>query len=108
MALTGAVVLVTWFQQRVVNRKKFTTLTGKGNRPRQVPLRWMRWVATGFALAYFAVSVALPMLALIFTAMSEMVYINKFADLFTRLHLRPDRPGASGRPTSSRRRRTRS
>ncbi|MBD8022748.1 ABC transporter permease [Microbacterium gallinarum] len=82
VALTLAVVVVTWFQQRVVNRKRFTTLTGKGNRPRPVPLRWMRWVATGFAIAYFAVSVALPMLALIFTSMSENVYISQFADLF--------------------------
>ncbi|MGD6980908.1 MULTISPECIES: ABC transporter permease [Citricoccus] len=82
IALTVAVVVVTWLQQRVVNRKRFTTLTGKGNRPRTIPLRWMRWVATGFALAYFALSVLLPVAALVFTAMGDKVYINRFSDLF--------------------------
>lgn len=82
IALTAAVVIVTFIQQRVVNRKRFTTLTGKGNRPRPVPLRWMRWVATGFALVYFALSVALPMAALLFTSTSKNVYINRFTDLF--------------------------
>lgn len=83
IVLTVAVVVVTWLQQRVVNKKQFTTLTGKGNRPRPIPLRWMRWVATGFALAYFILSSVLPGLALAFTAMGNKVYINKYADLFS-------------------------
>lgn len=83
VALTVAVIAVTWFQQRVVNRKRFTTLTGKGNRPRPVPLRWLRWVATGFATLYFILSVVLPVGALVFTAMSKKVYVSTFADLFS-------------------------
>ncbi|MGW9405581.1 ABC transporter permease [Arthrobacter sp. NPDC055585] len=82
IALTVAVVAVTWLQQRVVNRKRFTTMTGKGNRPRTIPLRWLRWVATGFAAAYFALAVVLPVGALVFTAMGEKTYISRFSDLF--------------------------
>lgn len=83
IALTAAVVVITFFQQRVVNRKRFTTLTGKGNRPRPVPLRRLRWVATGFAVLYFLVSSLLPVLALVFTSVSGSVYSTRFTDLFT-------------------------
>lgn len=83
IALTVAVIAVTWLQQRVVNRKRFTTLTGKGNRPRTIPLRWLRWVATGFAVLYFLLSVVLPVGALAFTAMGKKTYISKFTDLFS-------------------------
>lgn len=82
IALTVAVVAVTWLQQRVVNRKRFTTLTGKGNRPRTIPLGRWRWAATGFALLYFVLAVVLPVAALVFTAMGNKVYISKFTDLF--------------------------
>lgn len=82
VALTLAVVIVTWLQGRVVSRKRFTTLTGKGNRPRPVPLRGLRWVATGFAVLYLLVSVVLPILALVFTSMAGSVYVNQFTDLF--------------------------
>ncbi|RZI55197.1 MAG: iron ABC transporter permease, partial [Rubrivivax sp.] len=87
IALTVAVAVVTWAQQRVVNRKRFTTLTGKGNRPRPVPLRGLRWVATGFAILYFLAAVVLPLGALVFTAMAQSAYITQFQDLFRGLSL---------------------
>lgn len=87
IALTLAVVIVTWLQQRVVSRKQFTTLTGKGNRPRPIPLRGLRWVAFGFAFVYFLLSAAFPTLALAFTAMGNKVYINNFGDLFSGFNL---------------------
>lgn len=84
VALTATVIVATYAQQRVVNRKRFTTLTGKGNRPRPVPLRWGRWLATGFAMLYFLVSVVLPILALVATSTSGSVYISRIADVFSR------------------------
>lgn len=84
VALTLAVALITWGQQRIVSRKRFTTLTGKGNRPRPVPLRGLRWVATGFAVVYFLLAVVLPLAALVITATSGAVYANTFTDLFSR------------------------
>ncbi|PZH20288.1 iron ABC transporter permease [Streptomyces sp. NTH33] len=84
VALTAALLVATYLQQRVVNRKRFTTLSGKGNRPRPVPLRWGRRVATGFAVLYFVVSVVLPVLALIVTSTSGSVYVNHIADMFSR------------------------
>ena len=83
IALTLAVVAITWAQQRLVNRKRFTTLTGKGNRPRPVPLGRLRWVATGFAGSYFLLAVVLPVLALLITATSGSVYASTFTELFS-------------------------
>lgn len=84
VALTIAVALVTWGQHRMVNKRRFTTLTGKGNRPRPVPLRRLRWVATGFALVYLMLAVILPVGALVVTATSKSVYAITFTGLFER------------------------
>ena len=83
IALTAALILVTLVQQRIINRRKFTTLTGKGNRPRRVPLRKLRWPATLFAVAYFLLSVLLPVLALIVMATQSSPYLSSISQLFT-------------------------
>jgi iron(III) transport system permease protein len=80
--LTAGLVIITVAQQWIVNRRKFTTMTGKGARPRQIPLRAWRWPATIFALVYFALSVALPMLALLLAAMQDSPYLTSMGQLF--------------------------
>ncbi|MFF2345967.1 ABC transporter permease [Pseudarthrobacter sp. NPDC058119] len=79
--LTVALMAVTLIQQRIINKRKFTTMTGKGNRPRQVPLRRMRWPFTIIALAYFAVSVVLPMLALLAASMQATPFVSSISQL---------------------------
>ena len=79
--LTVALMAVTLIQQRIINKRKFTTMTGKGNRPRQVPLRKMRWPFTIIALAYFAVSVVLPMLALLAASMQATPFVSSMSQL---------------------------
>lgn len=81
MLLTVALLVVTLWQQRIVNKRKFTTMTGKGNRPRQIPLRKLRWPATIFALAYFVVSVLAPLLALVIAAMQDSPYLSSLSQL---------------------------
>lgn len=80
--LTAGLIFVTLGQQWLVNRRKFTTLTGKGARPRQVPLRRWRWPATIFALVYFALSAALPTLALLLGATQGSPYLTSMSQLF--------------------------
>ncbi|UUL76952.1 iron ABC transporter permease [Pseudarthrobacter sp. Fe7] len=79
--LTVALMAVTLIQQRIINKRKFTTMTGKGNRPRQVPLRRMRWPFTILAVAYFAVSVVLPMLALLAASMQATPFVSSMSQL---------------------------
>ncbi len=80
--LTTGLVVVTAIQQWIVGRRRFTTLTGKGNRPRQIPLRGMRWPATIFALIYFGLSMVLPLTALTLAATQRSPYLNKTSQLF--------------------------
>ncbi|GAB3272764.1 iron ABC transporter permease [Sinomonas notoginsengisoli] len=79
--LTLALMAVTVIQQRILNKRKFTTMTGKGNRPRRVPLHKLRWPFTVLALAYFAVSVVLPMLALLTASMQATPFVSSTAQL---------------------------
>ncbi|WP_432398541.1 ABC transporter permease [Pseudarthrobacter sp. L19] len=82
IVLTAALLVITVIQQRIINKRKFTTVTGKGNRPRQVPLRKLRWPFTILALAYFAVAVVLPMLALLAASMQATPFVASIAQLF--------------------------
>jgi len=82
IVLTAALLIITVIQQRILNKRKFTTVTGKGNRPRQVPLRKLRWPFTIIALAYFAVAVVLPMLALLTASMQATPFVASISQLF--------------------------
>ncbi|MDQ0633092.1 iron(III) transport system permease protein [Arthrobacter pascens] len=82
IVLTAALLIITVVQQRIINKRKFTTVTGKGNRPRQVPLRKLRWPFTIIALAYFAVAVILPMLALLTASMQATPFVASIPQLF--------------------------
>lgn len=82
VALTVALVLVTFIQQMIVNRRKFTTVTGKGNRPRRIQLKKLRWLATGFAVLYFTLAVVLPLIALALTSLTGSLYANSIVGLF--------------------------
>lgn len=82
IVLTAALLIITVIQQRIINKRKFTTVTGKGNRPRQVPLRKLRWPFTILALAYFAVAVVLPMLALLAASMQATPFVASISQLF--------------------------
>lgn len=54
-----------WFQSHVTARgKRFATVTGKGFRPRPMPLGPWRWVAATGVVLYFLLIVVLPFLVL--------------------------------------------
>jgi iron(III) transport system permease protein len=62
LALTVAGVML---QRKLLRRRRFTTVTGKGARPRLVRLGGLRWVALGLGLLYLMAAMVLPMGVLI-------------------------------------------
>jgi iron(III) transport system permease protein len=76
-ALAAIMMLITIaiavFQQRFINARRFDTISGKGYRPRPVPLgRLGRALAIGFQLLYFVTAVVLPLVALLMVAASPL------------------------------------
>lgn len=62
LVLTSAGV---WWHSRLSRRgRSFQTVTGKGFRPRTMPLGKWKWPATALILAYFVVAIVLPLLTL--------------------------------------------
>jgi len=54
-----------WWHSRLARRARaFQTVTGKGFRPRPMPLGAWRWPAVAFILLYFFVSIVLPLVTL--------------------------------------------
>src|SRR3954452_15692652 len=65
MTLLALTSLGVWWQSRLARRARaFQTVTGKGFRPRPMPLGAWKWPAVGFIALYFFVAIALPLLTL--------------------------------------------
>ena len=70
MAVT---IIVAVLQQRYIGARRFDTVSGKGYRPRAVPLeRLARAAAVGFELLFLAASVVLPICGLLMVALSRL------------------------------------
>ena len=68
--------------RRTVAKKQYTTVSGKGVRARQVPLRRWRWPAAIAAWVYFALAVVLPIAALLIAALQTSPYLSRLSQLF--------------------------
>jgi iron(III) transport system permease protein len=66
--------LATWLQQRALQGRRFTTISGKGFRPRLVALGGWRWVATGVAVVYVVATIVAPILVLVIAALSAYTW----------------------------------
>jgi iron(III) transport system permease protein len=86
VVLTVLLVVVIAVQQKAMNRKDYTTVTGKGVRARLVPLRGWRIPAAACAWLYFALAVLLPVAALVVAALQTSPYVANIGQLL--------RPGA--------------
>ena len=69
---------------------KYSTMTGKGFRPRQIDLGKWRWVAAGVFFVYFALIVVLPFLVLLWSSFQKFYAVPSMAAL-ERLTLDPYR-----------------
>jgi iron(III) transport system permease protein len=64
MPLLLITILMFWLQRRVLGRRGYTTVSGKGGERRITQLGPWRWVMLGYALFVCALAVFLPMLVL--------------------------------------------
>ncbi len=81
VVLVGVVLLVTWFQRRMVSKRSYTTVTGKGVRPKKVALGAARIPAFIGVLVFFLLSIVLPVGALVVVAGQSSPYLTSLAQL---------------------------
>ncbi len=83
----GAVMLVTglvlaYFYVRLVQHgKKYTVITGRGYRPRQISLGRWKWAALAFVMLYLAMEVFIPFLVLVWASLLPHLQLPSTAAL---------------------------
>ncbi len=60
--------LLAVYRRLTRRAEQFATITGKGYRPRQIPLGRWRWPSIAFVAAYLGVGVGLPLLVLLWSS----------------------------------------
>ncbi|MFT5540241.1 MAG: iron(III) transport system permease protein, partial [Alphaproteobacteria bacterium] len=74
MLYLGIAVVATFLYARVIVRsERFTIVTGKGYRPRELDLGYWRYVGLGGAILYLVLAVFVPFLVFIFTSFMPFV-----------------------------------
>ena len=66
--LVAGLVLAYFYVRLVKQGKKFTVITGRGYRPREIALGRWKWVAIAFVLLYLSIEVFIPFLILLWTS----------------------------------------
>lgn len=64
LPLLMVTIVLLWLQRRMLGRRSFVTLTGKGGARRLIRLGWAKWPMLGFCLFVVAASVILPYVTL--------------------------------------------
>src|SRR5581483_1613127 len=59
-AAMALMFLLLVLQSRLLRRRSFTTVTGKGYSPNVTRLGWVRWLPFAICIAFFVATVALP------------------------------------------------
>ncbi|WP_150461511.1 ABC transporter permease [Nesterenkonia ebinurensis] len=83
LLLIGVVLLLTYIQQRILRRRNYTIVGGKGARASLVRLGRARTPLFAGVIAFFVVSIVLPMSALILTATSPSAFIPSVTGLLS-------------------------
>lgn len=81
IVLVAAVVMITLVQRRILAKRSYTTVSGKGVKARTLRLGRYRGVALFIALTYFVLSIVLPLFALLLSAIRSSPYMQSFASL---------------------------
>ncbi len=80
MLLVGLVL--AYFYTRLVRQgKKYTVITGRGYRPREIPLGPWKWPAMAFVMAYLSMEVFIPFLVLLWTSLLPYLQLPSAAAL---------------------------
>jgi iron(III) transport system permease protein len=81
--LIVVVSILLYIQSRILRKRSFITVAGKGLRPKEVNLRWARIPCFITALLYLFVAVVLPYAVLIQSALRDFVYIPDIYAFFS-------------------------
>lgn len=76
MLMLLVTVLLVLAQHKLLARRSFVTVAGKGIRPKIIELGVTRWPLTVLCYAYLVVGVLLPFAALIFIALRRNLFFN--------------------------------
>ncbi len=82
VGLTVIVLLVIVIQRRILARQKFTTVSGKGFRPKVIELGRWRWPVFALCGAYIMAAVILPFGALLQMSLRSQPFISGIGDFF--------------------------
>ncbi|GAA0296668.1 iron(III) transport system permease protein [Kineococcus aurantiacus] len=83
VVLTLVLMVVTAVQQRVVLKRKFTTVSGKGMKPRVLAIGRWRTIGLVLAAAYLFLALVLPALALLLASLQSSPYLSDLSQLTT-------------------------
>ncbi len=67
--LAAGLILAYFYVRLVQHGKKYTVITGRGYRPRQIALGRWKWAALAFALLYLSMEVFIPFLVLLWASL---------------------------------------
>ena len=81
IVLVAAVIAITIVQRKVLAKRSYTTVSGKGVKARTLDLGKLRTPALLLALLYFVLAIVLPLLALFLSAIRSSPYMQSFASL---------------------------
>lgn len=81
VVLTAALLLFTLAQRRLLARRSFTTVAGKGVRPSRLRLGPWRWAVLPIPVLYFACGTLLPVLALLVVSLQRSPYLASLTQL---------------------------
>jgi iron(III) transport system permease protein len=79
LVITVSLVLI---QNRVLARRSFVTVAGKGQRCETIPLGGWRWPLCLLGFGYLLVAVVLPFAALLLIALRKNLFVRNVAGLF--------------------------
>ena len=71
--------LATWLQQRALKGRRYTTISGKGFRPRLVELGGGRWLTSALSILYVVATIVAPLAILLAAALSTFTWSGNFA-----------------------------
>jgi iron(III) transport system permease protein len=81
--LAAGLALAYFYVRLVKQGKKFTVITGRGYRPREIALGRWKWPAIAFVLLYLSIEVFIPFLILLWTSFVPYLQLPSAAALKT-------------------------
>ena len=79
--LAAGLTLAYFYVRLVQHGKKYTVITGRGYRPRQIALGKWKWAALAFALLYLSMEVFIPFLVLLWASLLPHLQLPSAAAL---------------------------